>query len=51
MVKMLRQVNVRDGGPVPWWGRSLGGGDDNPLTPVFLPGESYEHRSLLGYSP
>ena len=21
---LLRQVNVRDGGPVPWWGRSLG---------------------------
>ena len=37
------------------WGQSLGWED--PLeeawqpTPVFLPGESHEQRSLAGYSP
>jgi len=29
-------------------GRAPGGGYD---TPVFLPGESHEQRSLVGYSP
>ena len=37
------------------WGQSLG--PEDPLeegmepTPVFLPGESHEQRSLEGYSP
>ena len=37
------------------WVQSLG--QEDPLekemapTPVFLPGESYGHRSLVGYSP
>ena len=37
-------------GSVPGSGRSPGGRDWQP-TPVFLPGESHEQRSLVGYSP
>ena len=40
----------RDGGLIPVSGRSPGGGYGNP-TPVFLPGESHEQRSLVGYTP
>ena len=32
--------NAADLGSIPGLGRSPGGGHDNPLTPVFLPGES-----------
>ena len=41
----------RDSGSTPESGRSPGGGNGNPLTPVFLPGESHGQRSLVGYSP
>ena len=34
----------------PWSGRSPEEGNGQP-TPVFLPGESHERRSLVGYSP
>ena len=34
----------------PGWGRSSGEGNGNN-TPVFLPGEFHEQRSLAGYSP
>ena len=45
--------NVRDSGSIPGLGRSPGGGHGNPLqpTPTFLPGESREQRSLVGYRP
>ena len=39
-----------DPGSVPQSGRSLGGREWLP-TPVFLPGEFHEQRSLVGYSP
>ena len=39
-----------DTGPIPGSGRSPGGGH-RQTTPVFLPGESDEQRSLAGYSP
>ena len=42
--------DVRDAGLIPGLGRSLGGGPGNPLQ-YFLPGESHEQRSLVGYSP
>ena len=42
--------DVRVMGPIPGLGRSPGGGHGNPL-PVFLPGESHGHRSLVGHSP
>ena len=35
----------------PGLGRSPGEGNGNPLTPVFLPGESHGRRRLAGYSP
>ena len=35
---------------IPGLGRSPEGGHGKP-TPVFLPGESLGHRSLVGYSP
>ena len=38
-------------GTVPGSGRFSGGGNSNPPTPVFLPGESYGQRSLADYSP
>ena len=41
----------RDSGSTPESGRSPGGGNGNPLTPVFLPGESHGQRSLVGFSP
>ena len=39
-----------DPGVIPGSGRSSGGGNGNSL-PVFLPGESHGHGSLVGYSP
>ena len=38
-----------DASLIPALGRSPGGGV--ATTPVFLPGESHEQRSLVGYSP
>ena len=38
--------DVRDMGSIPGSGRSPGGGHGNPL--VFLPGESYGQKSLVG---
>ena len=46
-------ANVKDmgnAGLIPGLGRSPGEGHGNPLTPVFLPGESHGQRSLAGYS-
>ena len=42
--------NVRDLGSIPGLGRFPGEGNGNPFK-VFLPGESYGRRSLVGYSP
>ena len=36
---------------IPGSGRSPGGINSNPLTPVFLPEKSHRQRSLVGYSP
>ena len=36
--------DVGDAGLIPGLGRSPGGGHSNPLTPVFLPGESHGQR-------
>ena len=41
--------DIRDLDSTPGLGRSPGGGHCHP-TPVFLPGESYRQRSLVGYS-
>ena len=41
--------DVRDAGSIPGWGRSPG--RTRQPTPLFLPGESHEQRSLAGYSP
>ena len=40
--------DVTDMGSIPGSGRFPRGGNGNPF---FLPGESYGHRSLEGYSP
>ena len=40
--------DARDMGLIPGSGRSLGGGQPNP---VFLPEKSHRQRSLEGYSP
>ena len=42
--------DMRDKSSIPGSGRSSGGWHGYP-TPVFLPGESHEQRSLAGYSP
>ena len=42
--------NEGNPGSIPGSGRSLGKGSGNPLTPVFLPGESHGQRSLASYS-
>ena len=39
----------RDMGSIPGLGKSPGGGAWQP-SPVFLPGESHEEKSLVGYS-
>ena len=41
---------TKDTGLNPDSGRSPGGEHGNLPTPVFLPGESHEQRSLVGYS-
>ena len=43
--------NEGDLSSIPRLGRPPGEGNDNPLQPVFLPGESNGQRSLAGYSP
>ena len=43
-------ANARDLGSIPGSGRFPGEGNGNPLTPLFLPGESHGQRSLVGYS-
>ena len=42
--------NAGHPGSISRWGRSPGGGHNNPLQ-YFLPGEFYGHKSLAGYSP
>ena len=42
--------DTEDTGLIPGSGRSLGGGNSNPLT-VLLPGKSHVQRSLAGYCP
>ena len=42
--------NAGDLGLIPGLGRSPGGGNGNPPTPVFLPGKPHGQRSLVGYS-
>ena len=42
--------NAEDSGLIPRLGRSPGERDWQP-TPVFLPGESHEQRSLVGCNP
>ena len=36
---------------LPWVRKIAGGGNGNPLTPVFLPGKFRGQKSLVGYSP
>ena len=43
--------NVGDPGLIPGLERSPGEGQGNPLPSVFLPGESPEQKSLVGYNP
>ena len=42
---------LRDRGSISELGRSPGGGHGGQPTPVFLPGESHEQRTLMSYSP
>ena len=56
---LAKAGDIRDVGSIPGSRSSPGGGNGNPLqyswrrkwqlTPVFLPGESHERRSLAGY--
>ena len=55
MVLVLKNLlanagDIRNSSSIPGSGRSPEGGHGNPLTPVFLPGESHGKRSLAGYS-
>ena len=43
-------VNARKVGSIPGSGRSLGGGNGNPLQ-YSWPGKFHGQRSLVGYSP
>ena len=43
-------ANAGNPGSIPGLGRSPGEGNGH-TTPVFLPGESHEQKSLVGYSP
>ena len=43
-------LNAGDAHLIPGSGRSLGEGNSNPLTLVFLPGKSHGQRRLAGYS-
>ena len=45
-----RAGDQRGMGLIPGLERSPGVGNGNPLTPVFLPGESHGQRSLESYS-
>ena len=53
MVKNLpaREGDTGDGGLIPGSGRSPGEGHSMQPTPVFLPGDFYEQRSMVGNSP
>jgi len=42
--------DLRNAGFIPGWGR-VPWRREWQSTPVFLPGESHGHRSLVGYSP
>ena len=42
--------NTGDAGSIPMSERSPGGGNGDPLQPVFLPGQSPGQRSLASYS-
>ena len=42
--------NTGDAGSIPMLERSPGGGNGDPLQPVFLPGQSPGQRSLASYS-
>ena len=42
--------DIRDMGSIPGWGRSLGGGQDNPLQCSCLD-TPHGQKSLVGYSP
>ena len=42
--------DIRDMGSIPGWGRSLGGGQDNPLQCSCLE-TPHGQKSLVGYSP
>ena len=42
--------DIRDMGSIPRWGRSLGGGHDNPLQCSCLE-IPHGQKSLVGYSP
>ena len=49
-----KEATCKAGDPdsIPGSGRFPGEGNGSPLlTPVYLPGESHGHRSLVGYSP
>ena len=43
--------NMGDGNSIPGLGRSIPWRKEWLPTPVFLPGEFHEQRSLVGYSP
>ena len=43
--------DIRDASWISELGRSPGGGHGGQPTPVFLPGESHEQRTLMSYSP
>ena len=44
------QVHAKEKGPILGLGRSPEGGHGD-RSPLFLPGESHGHRSLVGYNP
>ena len=46
---LLANADTGDEGSIPGLGRSLGGGNGNPLR--ILAGRSYGQRSLEGHSP
>ena len=43
-------ANAGDTGSIPGW-RKFPWSREWQASPVFLPGKSHEHRSLVGYSP
>ena len=50
LVTEILPANAGNPGSIPGLGRSPGEGNGH-TTPVFLPGESHEQKSLVGYSP